>query len=97
MLARTIPALFAGALLVASSARAESAPAASAPPAADGIERAIVFAALEQAPGPRRREAPPTAPCADLGAVRAVALDWTSPVFVWIEEGYAYVETTLAF
>ena len=97
MLARTILSLLSSALLVASSARAEFTPATSAAPAADDVERAIVFAALEQAPGPRRTEATRPTARVDPRAIRADALDWTSPVFVWIEEGYAYVETTLAF
>ncbi len=94
MLVRTLPWLCA-ALLLASSARAEA--TSTTPLEPESVERAIVFAALDVAPGPRRTDAPaPEAPTLH-GQPQGARLDWVSPVFVWIEEGYAFAETTFAF
>ncbi|MFO0552337.1 MAG: hypothetical protein U0271_28375 [Polyangiaceae bacterium] len=41
--------------------------------------------------------APPALPLVPVARVAQPVLDWTSPVFVWFDEGYAYAEVTFGF
>jgi hypothetical protein len=67
-----------------------------APPALEvsaGIVQAFVFG-LESGP---QRVSPDPVEGVTVVATPAAVLDWVSPIFVWLEPGYAYAETSIAF
>ncbi len=89
MAPRLIPLIGAVPLFAAELAHAEP------PAAAEGqIVHALVFASHEPL-GPRRGAAPLHQEV-DVAVVPGVVLDWVSPLFVWVEPGYAFAELSLS-
>lgn len=85
------------ALALPRSVRAEPAETIDdAPPALEpdaALVRSVVFAPTV---GPQR-EPVQLGRAVAIFAIPADVLDWVSPVFLWLEPGYAYAETSISF
>lgn len=68
----------------------ESAPASEV---AAELVRSFVF---EAARGPRR-VAPDLEGAMTVVSIPAAVFSWVSPVFIWLEPGYGYAETSISF
>ena len=78
--------------------RAEPEPPDEAPPADLDVEQERIDVVRLVALGAASEQDPfALGPLVSTDAVRPAVLDWQSPVFVWVEPGYVYAETSISF
>ena len=74
--------------------RAEPDPPEASAPAENLAADVVRFVAFGTA---REQDPFGLAPLVSTDAVRPPVLDWQSPIFVWVEPGYLYAETSISF